>query len=307
MITTSIILINYNNADLTKQAISSILTSLSNSKIEFEIIVVDNCSKIDDSLKLEKNIQNINSSKIKFIKSRINVGFGAGNMIGVQYAIGEYYTFMNNDVILETDILSEMISFLDKTPNAAIAGAQPIDIDRTKAKAFDYGLSYTTELFSNNVLQFLAPKKYFSRYLNSNSPVKVGAVPGSLLICKAQDFNDVGGFDTNIFLYYEEKDLSFRINKYLNKDTYSLPYLEYIHLEGKSTTPSQAIKNELKISQFYTLKKNLNAYKYIFFYIYSLIRFLIKSPFSKKNRALLMLLVKGISPAHSLKHKQKIV
>jgi len=156
-------------------------------------------------------------------------------------------------------------------------------------------------------MYFINSKKYPKRILNNKEPIKVGAVSGSLFCIKASDFNFVGGFDSNIFLYYEEKDLAFRIHKILKKDIYFLPNINYIHLCGKSTSVSQKIKNELKISQFYTIKKNLGAIQYTIFYLSQVLVFLIKSPFNKKNRAYLSLVLFGISVANSIKHSQKII
>ncbi len=306
MIVSSIIIINYNTSKLTLQAIQSIEEKVVDFE-KHEVIIVDNASNKEDFSALKIGLKNDFKISIQLIRSRINVGFGAGNMLGVQKAVGAYYVFMNSDVILIEDSVNIMIEFLKKSSNVAIVGCQAIDENGKKFKCFDYGLSLTTELFSHSFLHLLNPKKYPSRMLTSKEPTNVGAVPGSLFCCVAKDFDAVGGFDTNLFLYYEEKDLAFRIAKNLKKDIYSLPYSQYIHLKGKSTGTSQAIRNEMKIAQFYVIQKNLNSFSYLLFYFFQFIVFLIKSPFSKKNRAYLILLVKGISVAKSIKHAQKII
>jgi GT2 family glycosyltransferase len=302
----SIIIINFNTSELTIQALKSIEKQITNPD-SFEIILVDNASNIDDFHNLQEGLSILNKISIKLIRSRINVGFGAGNMMGVQKAIGTYYVFMNSDVILIEDSINTMIEFLKKNPNIAIVGCQAIDEEGKKFKCFDYGLSLPTELFGDSFLHLLNPKKYPSRMLTNSEPTNVGAVPGSLFCCVAKDFDAVGGFDTNLFLYYEEKDLAFRIVKKLKKDIYSLPYSKYIHLKGKSTQTSQVIRNEMKIAQFYVIQKNLNSFYYLLFYFFQFIVFLLKSPFSKKNRAYLILLVNGISVAKSIKHNQNII
>lgn len=302
----SIIIINFNTSELTIQALKSIEKQITNPD-SFEIILVDNASNIDDFHNLQEGLSILNKISIKLIRSRINVGFGAGNMMGVQKAIGTYYVFMNSDVILIEDSINTMIEFLKKNPNIAIVGCQAIDEEGKKFKCFDYGLSLPTELFGDSFLHLLNPKKYPSRMLTNSEPTNVGAVPGSLFCCVAKDFDAVGGFDTNLFLYYEEKDLAFRIVKKLKKDIYSLPYSKYIHLKGKSTQTSQVIRNEMKIAQFYVIQKNLNSFYYLLFYFFQFIVFLLKSPFSKKNRVYLILLVNGISVAKSIKHNQNII
>lgn len=306
MILGSIVIINYNTAKLSLQAIKSIEEKVENIS-DYEIILVDNASEAADFNELQSGIENFTNKQIKLIRSRINVGFGAGNTIGVQNAVGAYYIFMNSDVILTEDSFGKMIAFLKETPNAAMVGCQAINEKGEKFKAFDYALSLSTELFSDSLLHFLRPKKYLKRILTTKEPTKVGAVPGSLFTCVAKDFNAIGGFDDTLFLYYEEKDLAFRMKKNLNKDIYSLPFSEYIHLKGKSTKASQIIRNEMKISQFYVVQKNLGPLNYLLFYLFNFILFFLKSPFSKKNRAYFVLLLKGISVAKSIKLSQKII
>lgn len=306
MSTASIIIINYNTANLTLQAIHSIekqITTLEN----LEVIIIDNASESEDYNELKSGIDKANNDKLKLVRSKFNLGFGGGNMLGVQHAVGDFYVFMNSDVVLKEDSVSMMIDFLKKNRNTSIVGCQAVNENGQKFKGFDYGLSLVNELFSNSFLHFIDKKKYPSRIVTTKEPLFVDAVAGSLFTCLAKDFDAVGGFDTNIFLYYEEKDLAFRIKKYLKKDVYLLPFTEYIHLKGKSTKTSQKIKNELKISQFYTIQKNLGVFSYLVFYVIKLTVFLFKSPFSKKNRAYFLLLLSGISTSKSIKHQQKII
>ncbi|SDY06371.1 glycosyltransferase family 2 protein [Flavobacterium degerlachei] len=303
MIVASIIIINFNTAPLTIQAIKSIekhVISLEN----FEIIIVDNSSENSDYLELKNSIDKIKNLNLTLLKSKFNLGFGGGNTLGVQYANSEYYVFMNSDVILKEDCITTMIEFLNKNKHTSIVGCQAVNENNEKFKGFDYGLSLKSEIFSNSLLQFINKKKYPSRIVNSNEPMVVDAVAGSLFTCVATDFVKIGGFDTNMFLYYEEKDLAFRVKNYLKKQVVLIPKAQYIHLKGKSTKTSQSLYNELKISQFYSIQKNLGFIKYSFFYILHLFIFLIKSPFSKKNRGYLFLLLSGISTAKSIKNKQ---
>ncbi len=306
MIQGSVIIINYNTSKLTLNALQSIEKKVVDLD-KYEIIIVDNASEKEDFDALKNGLISFGIGFVKLIRSKINVGFGAGNMIGVQSAIGNFYIFMNSDVLLLEDSFSEMISFLNKNPNASIVGCQAVNENSEPFKAFDYNLSLKSELLSDSLLQILNPKKYFPRMLITKNPIKVGAVPGSLFTCVAKDFDEIGGFDTSIFLYYEEKDLAFRMQQKLNKDIYSLPYLPYIHLKGKSTKPSQKIRNEMKISQFYVIQKNLGSIKYKLFYFSQFSIFVLKSLFSKKNRSYLILLLNGISIAKSIKHSQKII
>ena len=82
----SFITINYNSSEFTIKLIESIkkFTTLS-----YEIIIVDNASQQIDYELLKNYVSD--HQNIQLIKNRINSGFASGNMLGVNYASGEYY------------------------------------------------------------------------------------------------------------------------------------------------------------------------------------------------------------------------
>ena len=97
MIDISCILINYNTSQLTVQAVQSIIDTAGN--VTYEIVVVDNASTYEDYQQLHEQLTGIKN--VNIVRSRINTGFGSGNMIGVQHARPcMYYAFINNDAIL---------------------------------------------------------------------------------------------------------------------------------------------------------------------------------------------------------------
>jgi len=122
----SIIIINYNTAKLSIQAIESIEKKVSSLE-NFEIIVVDNASEISDFNELKLGVEALNNNKLKLIRSKFNLGFGGGNMLGVQHAIGEFYIFMNSDVILTENSLCTMVNLLIKNPISSIFSFQAIN------------------------------------------------------------------------------------------------------------------------------------------------------------------------------------
>ena len=90
------------------------------------------------------------------------------------------------------------------------------------------------------------------------APIEVDYVNGSFLFFRAVDFDQIGGFDTNIFLYFEESDICYRLKKE-NRKTYFLPNASYLHYQGVSINKAKipiAIKIELKTSMFYVIRKN---------------------------------------------------
>ncbi|HEX3074522.1 MAG TPA: glycosyltransferase, partial [Ignavibacteriales bacterium] len=70
----SIIIINYNSAVYTKQCVESI-HKYTPAGINYEIIIVDNNSRIDDYRILKESLT---TEEIRIIRSRINLGFAGG-------------------------------------------------------------------------------------------------------------------------------------------------------------------------------------------------------------------------------------
>ncbi|WP_108803602.1 glycosyltransferase family 2 protein [Aquimarina sp. Aq107] len=302
----SIILINYNSSSFTIDCIKSIIEKTSND-ISYEFIVVDNASELDDYLLLDKKIKELQVSNLKLIQSKYNTGFGGGNMHGIQFSNGKYYAFVNNDTILQNDCLNIVFNFLEKTEDASICAPQQYNEQGEVQKSFDHFLSLRRELFGRKLLEKLNPTKYPKRKKIYDTPVKVQSVPGSFLVVSADAFEKVGGFDTNIFLYYEETDLCYRISKNISNGLcYLVPQGRYTHFKGQSTQKSIAIKKELKISLLYVLRKNSGYIAYQVLRSWLTFKFFFKSIIKPKNFSLFILFLKGASLSESLKLKQTI-
>lgn len=88
----SIIIVNYNTKALTSQCINSIYEKTQG--ISFEVILVDNAS-IDGS---KEHFQS--DSRVRYIYSEENLGFGRANNLGVSVASGQNILFLNPDTVL---------------------------------------------------------------------------------------------------------------------------------------------------------------------------------------------------------------
>ena len=301
----SIILVNYNTAQLTLDCIKSIYEKTSEA-IDFEIIVVDNGSQYEDYELLKNDVSLKNNEAITLLRERKNLGFGGGNMVGVNVAVGNYYALINNDVILKNDCLGILYEFLETHP-AALAGGSQLDSEGTLKASFDYFLTLKRELLGRGLLHKIKPQKYLNRKKPYDLPIRVDCIPGSFMLCRASSFNAVGGFDSTIFLYYEESDLCIRI-KHETRDghCYHVPKACYYHLTGASTTKSQAIKLEMKLSRNYVLKKHSSTLFFKLFYLFEMLLQVFKTVKGSIHRKLFMYYVQGFPMHKSLKNKQVI-
>lgn len=298
------IIINYNSSRLTQECIESILKKTATT-VNFQIIVVDNCSEKDDFLKLKQFCDKITFPNLQLVRSKINTGFGAGNMLGVHYASAKHLAFINNDTIFLNDCLTILMKALHNDNSIGMVGGQSYKEDGTRMQAFDHFASIAKELMGRDFLEKTNPKRYPKRKAEYTASTKVNYVQGSFMMVRNEDFNSVGGFDTNIFLYYEETDLCKRLEK-TNKSCYLIPEARYIHYHGASTPSSIHIKIELKISLLYIIRKHSGYLGYKFLLSYLQIQYFFKSFFKPKYWKLFGVLIVGAPLSKSLKVIQKL-
>ena len=203
--------------------------------IEAEIIVIDNNST-DGSKEFFAN----KFPTVKFIWNKENVGFAKANNLALPHCNGEYILFLNPDTILPENCLKESLSFISKQQNPGALGVRLIDgagnFLRESKRAFPSPL---TSLFKLSGLARLFPQsKIFARYylgnLSEHESYPVDVLVGAFMLIPKKVLDTTGSFDEAFFMYGEDIDLSYRIQKagFIN---YYFSDTTVIHFKGEST------------------------------------------------------------------------
>jgi GT2 family glycosyltransferase len=293
----AVILINYNTSKFTLECIQAVVAKTSEA-ISYEIIVVDNNSELSDYKNLKKHFPK--HPNIRLYRSDINTGFGGGNTFGSQFANARYLLFLNNDAMLKNDCLSMLSQFMEDNRTVGVCTAQNYDEHNTFVPSFDHNKGIRRLLFGRGFLEKINPKVYPKRKKEYASPLEVNWVNGAFLFFRNEAFQKIGGFDTNIFLYWEEMDLCHRLRK--NGYTSALvPQAMILHYQGVSIGNSEKISKEAYISYLYVLRKNHHFIKYIWIRKYLIFVIL----FKPKKWFLLSVLLKLNPSKASLKHLQQ--
>ncbi|HVF81928.1 MAG TPA: glycosyltransferase [Flavisolibacter sp.] len=231
--TLSIIIVNYNVKYFLEQCLYSVISAVQG--IEAEVIVVDNHST-DGSLSylVPKFPQ------IKFLQNEINSGFGRACNQGLREASGHYILFLNPDTIVAEDSFVKCLQFFKTHPVCGAVGVKMIDGSgaflKESKRAFP---SPQTSLFKLAGLTSLFPaSKVFSRYhlghLDKEQNHEVDVLAGAFLLTRKEVLEKVGAFDEAFFMYGEDVDLSYRIQKAGYKNYY-FSETSIIHFKGEST------------------------------------------------------------------------
>ena len=212
---------------MTQECINSVFEKTSG--ISFEIILVDNASTDGSREHFE------NDSRIKYIYSDDNLGFGRANNLGVKYANGDYIFFLNPDTILINNAVYHLFEYINAHTEAGGVGGNLYDRNMKPCLSFRrYLPGIRWEL--NDLCFGLAERLFYNgnHFFNySRYSKKVGYITGADLMMQRDVFNKIGGFDKSFFLYYEETDLCKQIEG-LGLRLFSVPYAEIQHLEGES-------------------------------------------------------------------------
>lgn len=298
----SIILINYNSSNYTINCVKSILEKTSNA-INYQIVIIDNNSENEDYSTLKSFVTSTFINNCQLIRNNKNLGFGAGNMVGVKNSNSEYYAFLNNDCILLDDCVRLLFEALKNNLNYGVVGPQAYRENKELLTVLDHFASPKKEFLGRSLLETINPKKYPNRKKEYHKNQQAEFISGSFMMVRAHEFMGIGGFDPNIFLYYEETDLCIRMQK-INKQTFLIPEAKYIHFHGASTPKNIAIKTELKLSYLYVIKKHFGAFWYQVILNKLRIQYFFKSIGKPKYWAIFRILIKGVPMRYSLKNNR---
>lgn len=251
----SIIIVNYNVKYFLEQCLQSVLLATKNCTAE--IFVVDNNSTDGSKQFLEPLFK-----EVHFIWLPKNIGFAKANNIALAKTSGDYILFLNPDTIVAEDSFEKTIAFLQNNATIGALGVKMIDGSgqflKESKRAFP---SPSISLFKILGLANLFPKsklfaKYHMGHLSVNENNEVDVLAGAFMLVPKVVLNVVGSFDEAFFMYGEDVDLSYRIQKAGYKNYY-FAKTTILHFKGESTK-----KGSLNYVRLFYKAMNLFVHKH---------------------------------------------
>ena len=197
----SAIVVNWNGKDILSECLQSLLKQ---EYEDLEIWVSDNGSE-DGSQAMLKELY----PSVHLVENGENLGFGSAVNRALGKVQGDYFLFLNNDLELAPDCVGQLVALLesDKEIGAAIPkilyhrdAQEPSLNDSAAINSFGVVVNYTG----------VAYPYLLGQQDEDDLPVTETAC-GGIFMFSREMYEQVGGFDEDLFLCHEDHDLSWRI------------------------------------------------------------------------------------------------
>jgi len=246
----TISIVNFDSTKHTVQCIQSILKYPP--KCDFEILVFDN----DINPKL-----NVDSKNITYTSFHNNYGFGFGHNYNSSIAKYPYLVLINPDTRIENPNFWNILGYLERLPNIGILTSRIVNKNKTERNTSKITRPLRSIIVYTFLGKFIVFKRmmsnYWEEYLKHQEFYTTEFVSGAFMIINSDTFKRVNGFDTNIFLYYEDNDLSYRLIKKGYKN-YIINKFSIFHIKHGSKISNQKRNKYFSESRKYFFFKHFS-------------------------------------------------
>ena len=189
---------------------------------------------------------------IKLITPDLNLGYGRANNLGVNQSKTPYFLIVNPDILLNEKLINTLYStFLNYNDDIGVVG--PALYDSNMKRRTNGSISHVKKIRGSKLSSSI-----------NNIPednMCCDFLVGCCLFMKRDFFIELGGFDKDFFMYFEDNDLCDRIIKN-GKTVVEVPSAKVIHLENSSSKKNSFQNYKLaiihKISEYIYLKKKIS-------------------------------------------------
>lgn len=214
----SIIIVNYKTPLLTAQCVVGIIQNPPS--VPYELLIIDNNSQDDCFGIVQRYLAKTkNSVPVYYIASPKNVGFSAGNNIGIKKAKGEYVLLLNPDTVIFKNSIDPLIQYLDEHADVAVVGPKVLNPDRSvQMSCFRFPDTIWYPLYRRTGFAKTATGTqwldwFLMEDFDRNSTREVDWLLGAAMAVRTQAIKEVGMLDERFFLFLEDTDWCYRFNK----------------------------------------------------------------------------------------------
>ncbi len=234
----SIVTVNYRSWGHLEAALTALADGFPD---DWEVIVVDN-----ESIPRDFEAFAARFPWVTFVANPNNSGFGHGCNLGVAKASGEQLLFMNPDVIAKPDDIQKLIDIKAKHSAGIIAPKQVTAAGKAQKVFDDFPSLSNQSKILKAALRLVWPSRFLDPRADYTELTWCDWVTGSVLLIDRADFDAIGGWSEDYWMYVEDADLCRKAHDCGMSIAYA-PEVEVIHAHGGSSRLNVDVKTMTKL------------------------------------------------------------
>src|SRR5690625_174738 len=195
--------------------------------------------------------------ELLLIENKENIGFGRANNQAVAKAKGEFVCVLNPDTAVAPDVFEKCLEFINATPDCGAIGVRLIDGTGSFLPESKRNLPTPSVSLSKITGSEKQHNTYYANHVAEDETGPVTVLPGAFMFMRRGLYNEVGGFDKAFFMYGEDIDLSYKIEKAGFKNYY-LGSAYVLHYKGESTQQDKEYLNRFYGAMHIFYKKHFS-------------------------------------------------
>jgi len=219
----SIIIVTWNVRALLRTCLLALPAATAG--LETEVIAIDNGSTDGSPEMLAGDFPHV-----RLLRNAENAGFARANNQGLALAAGRYVVLLNSDTEPLPRSLTGMVQFMDAHPKAGAASPRLVRPDGSP-QPYAYGEDPSPIYLLRRGLAHL--RRGYLHDWAAAEPLQAGWVSGACLVARRAAFEQVGGLDEGIFMYFEDNDWCRRMRR-AGWEVWYNPHAKVLHVGGAS-------------------------------------------------------------------------
>jgi GT2 family glycosyltransferase len=217
----SVSIVNTNNRELLLGCLGTLQQSL-NSDVEVEIVVLDNASDDGSAEAVRKRFPDV-----RLLQQGFRAGFGANHNTVIRATTGRYVYVLNEDTFSENWGFAQLVSEMDAHEKAGALGPRIVDpAGRHQRSAWRFPTPAVSVLGVPTLGQIGISQS------KGAQPRTVDWVLGAAVLLRREALDEVGLFDEEFFIYFEEVDLCLRLRR-AGWEVRYFPAVTVVHYESQ--------------------------------------------------------------------------
>lgn len=283
MVDLSICILTRIQDELLERCVASCLREIERTRLEAEIIVIDNGSANGAPQRVAQL-----SPMIQVLRNEENLGFSTANNAAIRMSRGHYVLILNDDTELHAEALSLMMKALDSIPQLAAVGPKLLNPDGSlqrgvTPKRFPHLIGVAFELLKLDRILERIPltRDLLTLRQDIKHTGEAEHISGACILIRRSALDAAGLFDEGFYFYYEDADLCFR----LKTTGWKLLYLaEAQATHHKSASFEKIVRSERNVifhkSLIHYFKKHATPWRYTLFSITLALTLCLRIPFA---------------------------